>query len=128
MSKGRDHEPTAISLECLVSLMKERERTRVFSRRSILQGRKVITPTFLRMTKLPSVCRFCPGIPKTEITKKHPKQQEVIFVLNGTLLLEVEENGTVVSRRLEAGAVSVIERGQCHRILSINGQDATFCS
>ena len=62
MSKGRDHEPTAISLECLVSLMKERSGRESFLSSIYFAGSEGDHPTFLRMTKLPSVCRFCPRI------------------------------------------------------------------
>ena len=111
---------TAIPLDCLVSLMKERSAQQSFLSSLYFAGAEGDHPYFVKNERIAVGLSVLPeDRAKTELTKKHPHQQEVIFVLHGELILEVDENGTAVQKRLGVGSVSVIEKGQCHRILPV---------
>ena len=126
-SRGRRDGPTAIWLDCLVSLMKERSREKNFLSSIYFAGAEGDHPYFLKNERVAVGLSVLPeDRAKAGISKRHPQQQEVIFVLNGALLLEVERNGRAIPEKLEAGTMRVIEKGQCHRISPINNQDATF--
>src|SRR5208283_1680558 len=112
-SRGRGDGFMTISLDYLVSLMKERSREKNFLSSIYFAGAEGDHPYFLKNERVAVGLSVLPeDRAKTEISKRHPKQQEVIFVLNGSLLLEREQRGGVISEELETGTMRVIEKGQ----------------
>src|SRR5208283_2293893 len=123
-SRGRGDGFMTISLDYLVSLMKERSREENFLSSIYFAGAEGDHPYFLKNERVAVGLSALPeDRAKTEIWKRHPKQQEVIFVLNGAIWLEIED---AAPEKLEAGTMQAIEKGQCHRISPVNNQDATF--
>lgn len=60
---------------------------------------------------------------KAGLWKKHPHQQEVIFVLQGALRLIIDDRPEDV---VGEGELRVIEKGQCHRIVPAEDEHGVY--
>ena len=63
---------------------------------------------------------------KPQISKQHPHQQEVVFVLDGKIQIEIKQNEKTSCNVLNTGEVFMIEPGICHCILSVNHEKAAY--
>ena len=63
---------------------------------------------------------------KAAICKAHPHQDEIIIVLNGNILIEMKINDKNIEKSLQIGEKYIIDKNVCHRISSINNEDAAF--
>jgi mannose-6-phosphate isomerase-like protein (cupin superfamily) len=58
--------------------------------------------------------------------KRHPHQNEVVFVLDGELVLDLQQSGQPPAQRLSRGDVRVIEPGWCHRYRPVDRKPAVY--
>ena len=115
LSQDSENVLTPISLDLLVSLMRQRSQGKRFLSSIYFAGAEGDHPYFLKNDKFALGISVLPeDAPKAGISKCHPHQQEAIFVLNGTLCLEIKDSGKAVEKVLKGGDVYVIKKGQCH--------------
>ena len=119
---------TGVALGDLVAVMKEESASKDYLSSLYFAGAEGDHPYFLRNDRVAMGLAVLPeDADKAGLRKRHPHQTEVIVVLDGTLRLEVTKNsGQPVQCVLAQGDVYVIEPGECHRILPVEGQDAAF--
>ncbi|MGD0548806.1 MAG: cupin domain-containing protein, partial [Terracidiphilus sp.] len=101
-----------MSLDALVRLM--RSRSGDFSQLSSLYfaGADRDHPYFLNTDKVAIGISVLPeDEPKSRVSKRHPHQHEVIFVLEGSLCVEVVKDGHWEPTDLRAGQVMTIFPG-----------------
>jgi hypothetical protein len=117
----------SVHIENLVSLMKERSRVNDYLSSFYFAGVEVDHPYFLKNDRLALGIAVLPeDARKAGMRKRHPYQQEVIFVLQGSINLEVEENGQMASHTLNSGEVFIIGKDQCHCISPVNSGDSVY--
>ncbi len=115
--------PIAVSLDVLVSLMKTESTAKGHLSSLYFAGSEGDHPYFLLNDKFAAGISVLPeDEAKTSQSKRHPNQREIVVVLKGALRLDVDGNW----KSLREGAVEVIEKNQCHRILSVDKTDAVF--
>ena len=123
--EGDSERRPAVSLQRLVSLMKERSQTKGYLSSIYFAGAYVDHPFFLKNDRIAvGIATLPEDAEKAGRRKRHPHQQEVIFVLDGRLRLEVDEGGEVAEKLLQQGDVFLIPPGQCHRIQADDELDA----
>ena len=117
-----------VALGDLVAVMKEESGSKGYLSSLYFAGAEGDHPYFLKNDRVAMGLAVLPeDAEKAGLRKRHPHQTEVIFVLDGTVRLEVAKNrGRQVQIDLAQGDVYVIEPGECHRITPVDGQDAAF--
>jgi quercetin dioxygenase-like cupin family protein len=105
----------SLHLEALVALMKERSLKHPELSSLYFAGAFEDHPYCLKTDRIAVGLAVLPeDAPKAGLWKRHPHQQEAIFVLQGALKLIIENQP---AEEVEAGELRVIEKGQCHRIV-----------
>jgi quercetin dioxygenase-like cupin family protein len=123
--KDSPHDP--INLKHLIHLMKERSKDFNFLSSIYFAGHFGDHPYFLLNDAFAMGIAVLPeDETKSSKIKRHPHQNEIIVVIEGNILLDVETNGVMNRKHLKTGDYWVLEIDQCHRILSDNNQDAVF--
>jgi mannose-6-phosphate isomerase-like protein (cupin superfamily) len=127
-SKNKDFPPT-ISLDVLISIMKERCKIHNYLSSLYFAGNNpdYHHPYFLKNDNIAIGLSILPeDIEKTSNYKHHPHQTEIIFVISGSIIIEYDykiKHGPVI---LEEGDHFIIEKGQCHMILPADENNAVF--
>jgi len=122
-----DKAVSGLSLEHLISAMKEGSKRDSFLSSIYFAGAEEDHSFFLKNDKVAIGLSVLPeDAHKAGLSKRHPHQQEVIVVLNGSLLLEVEHEGRKLEKMLQEGDMFVIGKDACHRIAPIAGKAATY--
>ncbi len=116
-----------IQLEVLINLMKEKSSIHKHLSSIYFAGYEGDHPYFLQNEKIAIGIAVLPeDLDKSYVGKYHEHQQEIIFVLDGTLLLELKNENSISKNILNQGDVFVIEKKQCHRISSVQNKNAAF--
>ena len=116
-----------VMLDRLLEEMRKRGSTNRDFSYLYFAGAELDHPFFLRNDKVAVGISVLPqDAEKASISKRHPHQKEVLFILEGSLRLEIEEDGKLRGELLREGDVFVIQPGQCHRILPVDGQSGAF--
>lgn len=116
-----------LDLDFLISLMKLKSRDKQYLSSLYFAGGILDHPFMLQNDSIAIGLSVLPeDAEKAGLSKKHPHQEEVIIVLNGSILLEVMELGQHQKIVLNSGDLHVIKKGQCHRIFPIDNKDAAF--
>jgi mannose-6-phosphate isomerase-like protein (cupin superfamily) len=119
-----DDEHRELTLSALAAAMKAQSHECKHLSSIYFAGAEGDHPYFLNNDKIAVGIAVLPeDREKAGLAKRHPSQTEVIFVLSGALILEIEGEG---KKRLESGAVAVIDNGKCHRIEPTENQDAVY--
>jgi mannose-6-phosphate isomerase-like protein (cupin superfamily) len=116
-----------IPLHRLVELMKVRSAGSSFLSSLYFAGAEGDHPYFLKTDSLAIGIAVLPeDNPKASRSKQHPHQTEVLFVLDGRINLEREIAGRTVTKILRRGDVEMISPGQCHRVTSVDNENACY--
>ena len=116
-----------VSLEQLVRLMKQRSPASPCLSSVYFAGADVDHPFFLRNDRIAIGLAVLPeDAQKAGQAKRHPHQDEVVFVLSGRLVLHIEEAGQARQVLLAEGQHFVIRQNACHRISPVQEEDAVF--
>ncbi|HEX3530974.1 MAG TPA: cupin domain-containing protein [Thermoanaerobaculia bacterium] len=118
-----------VGLDALLAAMKKQSGEAGKEHLSALYfaGERPDHPFFLRSETVAAGLSVLPeDREKAGQSKRHPHQEEVIVVVDGTLRLIVEDGGTTVEEDLRQGDVRVIKKGQCHRIEPVAKRDSAF--
>ena len=122
-----EQEPASLSFASLISSMKKKSQSKPFLSSLYFAGAIGDHPFFLQNDKIAIGISVLPeDSEKAGLSKCHPHQTEVIFVLEGTLFLEIVLNNQVKKIKLKAGEVHLIHPGECHRIMPFENQDTVF--
>jgi quercetin dioxygenase-like cupin family protein len=123
--KNSLHDP--IDLKHLIQLMKERSKDFNFLSSIYFAGHFGDHPYFILNDAFAIGIAVLPeDEAKSSKIKRHPHQNEIIVVIEGSILLDVETNGVMNRKHLKTGDYWVLEIDQCHRILSDKKQDAVY--
>ncbi|TVL95569.1 MAG: hypothetical protein CV087_24240 [Candidatus Brocadia sp. WS118] len=116
---------SAVNLDTLRSLMKSRSKTHTYLSSIYFAGSFNDHPYFINNDKFAIGIAVLPEDEKKAGNwKKHPHQEEVITVVEGSLNLEIKKDDKTVENILKEGDVKIIEKNQCHRVLPIeNGNN-----
>ena len=118
---------SSLRLDSLVAAMKALSAQKPFLSSMYFAGAKGDHPFFLHNDKVAIGISVLPeDAAKAGLIKSHPHQTEVIIVLSGKLYLEVVKDQQLKKVQLSADDVFVINKGECHRILPVENQSATF--
>jgi mannose-6-phosphate isomerase-like protein (cupin superfamily) len=116
-----------VVLDRLLALMKEQSLKVEHLSSLYFAGAEGDHPFFLKSDRVALGLSVLPeDAAKAGLRKRHPHQDELIFVLAGALRLRVEEEGATVEKELGKGEVAWIKKGQCHCIEPIRGGDSAF--
>jgi mannose-6-phosphate isomerase-like protein (cupin superfamily) len=123
----KDGLSNGITLDDLVSHMKESSIRNKYLSSLYFAGADVDHPFFLNNKKIAIGLSVLPeDSEKAGVAKLHPYQNEVIFVLTGSLMLEFEEEGKTIRKVMNEGDVHIIPAKQCHRVLYIEKKNAVY--
>ena len=115
--RKRGHPPVP-TLDRLVKLMKQGSAEHGFLACLYFAGANADHPYLLRNKEIAIGISVLPeDAEKSGLCKRHPNQQEVVFVLRGSMLLQLHQRRRTVGKVLGKGDVVIIKKGQCHRIL-----------
>lgn len=115
-----------LTLDRLVRLMKDRSAQWPKLSSLYFVGADRDHPFFMRTDRMAIGLSVLPeDEPKSSTPKRHPHQHEVVFVLDGSLRVEILKKGRWHTNDLAAGQVKTIYPNECHRIVS-GGQQAVF--
>lgn len=115
---------SAVNLDSLKTLIKSRSQTHTYLSSIYFAGSFNDHPYFINNDKFAIGIAVLPeDQEKAGIWKKHPHQEEVITVVEGSLNLELKKDNKIVEKTLTEGEIKVIEKGQCHRVLPIKNSN-----
>lgn len=116
-----------LQLESLISAMKEKSKVNKYLSSIYFAGKDGDHPYSIQNDKIAVGISVLPeDKEKSYVSKYHEHQQEIIVVIDGTILLELKTENGISENVLNQGDVFVIEKKQCHRISSVKDQDAAF--
>jgi mannose-6-phosphate isomerase-like protein (cupin superfamily) len=111
-----------VALARLLALMRERHQSSLY-----FAGAEGDHPFFLQNDRIGLGLSVLPeDAAKAGLQKRHPHQDELIFVLDGALCLRIEKQGATVERVLRQGEVAWIRKGQCHCIEPLPDRKGAF--
>ena len=116
----------AVALDVLLKLMKERSCSpgTAFLSSLYFAGAFDDHPYFLHNREVAIGLAVLPeDRAKAGQSKRHPHQKEILVVIAGRLLVELEGEPLTEKR---AGDVVVIEPGRCHRVIPVENEDAAY--
>jgi quercetin dioxygenase-like cupin family protein len=118
---------SALSLDQLITLMKERSTSKPYLSSIYFAGADVDHPYFLKNDKLAIGISVLPeDAEKAGKRRRHPHQIEIIVVLHGRLCLHLFERNQERSCDLNEGDNYVIEKNVCHWITAILNQHSAY--
>ena len=125
---GTESNPAlAVALPQLVNLIKQRAARCPGLTSLYFAGAETDHPFFLQNSRVAVGISVLPeDAPKAGRTKRHPHQQEVIIVLEGEILLRLQQGAVAENRKLLAGEMWVIGKDQGHCIRPVAGQQAVY--
>ncbi|HEX7186045.1 MAG TPA: cupin domain-containing protein [Thermoanaerobaculia bacterium] len=116
-----------VLLDRLLSLMRREGEANKNLASLYFAGADVDHPFFLKNDKVAVGLSVLPqDSEKAGISKRHPHQKEVLFILDGSLQLEIDSGGEARRELLREGDVFLIPEGQCHRIRPAGDQPGAF--
>ncbi len=117
----RKSESSVLSLASLAWLMRERSGEHPYLSSVYFAGAEVDHPYFLQNEKIAIGIAVLPeDAAKAGRWRRHTTQTEVIFVLEGEMVVEFRDSSSVTQHRLSVGQMLPIPPGVCHYVLPVN--------
>ena len=127
MSQSSSKIAKPIELKHLIDLIKKRCSDNEFLSSLYFAGSIGDHPYFIKNDKIAIGLSVLPeDSKKAGKIKLHPEQTEIIIVIDGSILLEVEEKEVIVKKVLTSGDYFTIDKNTCHKISAVDNQDSAF--
>jgi mannose-6-phosphate isomerase-like protein (cupin superfamily) len=116
-----------LEIENLIKLMKERSKDNEFLSSLYFAGCLGDHPFFLKNNKFAIGLAVLPeDSNKAGLLKSHTDQIEILVIIDGSILLEVEENHIMIKKALNEGDIYIINKNIKHKISAIDNQNSAF--
>ena len=120
-------ESAPLQLKSLLSIMKQKSMNNPAMASLYFAGAEGDHPFFLQGNSIALGISVLPeDKKKAGQWKRHPHQEEGIFVLDGSLHLQLKEDDGIITKKLSTGDCYLISKNLCHRIIPEKSEHGAY--